>query len=103
LPGPCYNARMASQLFLFESETATQADGSFMIRPKRLVDGREISAKKAAEMLGFRDKETISKLIAAGEIKGWKPASKRGNGKYRIDLGSVLDYKARRLADARAG
>lgn len=93
---------MASQLHLFESETTPAGDGSFLVRPKRLVDGREISARKAADMLGFRDKETIFRLIEAGELRGWKPKAKRGNGKYRIDLGSVLDYKARRLAESKA-
>lgn len=88
---------MAAQLFIFESEQSLQVDGSFHIRPKRLVDGREIGAGKAAEMLGFRDRETIFRLIVLGELRGWKPETTRGNGKYRIDLGSVLDYKARRL------
>jgi hypothetical protein len=91
---------MASQLFLFESESSPGVDGAFIVKPKRLVDGREISAQKAAEMLGFRDKETIFRLVECGEIRGWKPKSRRGNGKYRIDLGSVLDYKAKRLAEA---
>lgn len=93
---------MASQLMLFESDQERTADGSFVVRPRRLVDGREVTAKKAAGMLGFKDKETIYRLVELGEIRGWKPKSARGNGKYRIDLGSVLDYKSRRLAEARA-
>lgn len=68
-----------------------------MIRPRRLVDGREISADAAARMLGFRDKATVCRMVGAGVLQGWKPESKRGNAKYRIDLGSVLDYKARRV------
>ena len=98
---PCYNGRMAGQLYLFESETGAREDGSFIVRPRRLVDGREISAGKAAEMLGFKDRETIYRLIELGEIRGWKPGSKRGNGKFRIDLGSVIDYKTRRILAAR--
>jgi hypothetical protein len=93
---------MASQLHLFETEVDTLGDGSFRVKPRRLVDGRECSAKKAADMLGFKDRETIYKLIELGELRGWKPKSERGNGKYRIDVGSVLDYKARRMAEARA-
>lgn len=89
---------MASQLMLFETDTTPRADGSFLLRPRRLVDGKEISAMKAAGLLGFRDTETVYALVRTGEIKGWKPAAARGNGKYRIDLGSVMTYKERRLA-----
>lgn len=83
---------------LFESEQERRSDGSFVVRPKRLVDGKEIGRKTAAGMLGFKDKDSVSRLVELGEIRGWKPDSARGNGKYRIDLGSVLDYKAKRLA-----
>jgi hypothetical protein len=92
---------MASQLHLFETECTPSGDGAFLVRPKRLIDGKEISAKKAAGLLGFRDKETIFRLVEMGEIIGWKPKSKRGNGKYRIDLGSVMDYKTARLRESR--
>ena len=68
-------------------------DGSITIRAKELADHREIGSKEAAEILGFRDRETISRLVEAGEIKGWKPATLRGNGKWRICLQSVLDYR----------
>ena len=90
---------MASQLILFETDATPRTDGSFLLQPRRLVDGKEISARKAAGMLGFKDPETIYGMIQCGEIKGWKPASARGNGKYRIDLGSVMDYKERRLKE----
>jgi excisionase family DNA binding protein len=92
---------MASQLYLFESVAHDAGDGSFIVRPKRMIDGREITAKRAADLLGFRDRETIFRLVESGQIKGWKPKSKRGNGKYRIDLGSVMDYKESRLREAR--
>jgi hypothetical protein len=90
---------MAGQLMLFETDSVACADGSFTVRPRRLVDGREIGAKKAAAMLGFRDVETISKLVALGQIKGWKPESLRNNAKWRIDLGSVIAYKEKRLRE----
>ena len=89
----------AQQQFLFEIEQTAMPDGSFRVRPKRIVDGNEIGAKRAAKMLGFKDRETVYGLIKTGQIKGWKPKSKKANGKYRIDLGSVLDYKAARLAE----
>ena len=101
IEGVCYAGRMASQMMLFATETEAQKDGSFVVRPRRLIDGKEISARKAAELLGFRDKDTIFRLVELGELRGWKPQALRGNGKYRIDLGSVMDYKARRLAEHR--
>jgi hypothetical protein len=91
----------SQQTFLFLAEQSKHADGSFTVRPKRLVDGREISAKAALKMLGFSDIETIATLVGASEIVGWKPATQRGNGKWRIDLGSVIDYKERRKREGR--
>lgn len=88
----------AQQQFLFEISQETLADGSFRIKPVRLVDGTVIGVKRAAKLLGFRDRETIYGLIKTVQIKGWKPKAVRENGKYRIDLGSVLDYKAGREA-----
>ncbi len=92
----CYDVCMSAQLLLFEPESETRPAGSLVVRPRRLCPGPEISAKKAAGMLGFRDVETISNLVALGKIRGWKPESVRGNAKWRIDLQSVLDYKLRR-------
>lgn len=91
------------QILLFEVEQTRHQDGSFTVRPKRLTDGREIGVAQAAKMLGFRDRETIYRLLELGEIRGWKPSSKRGNGKWRIDWQSVADYKAARLEAARRG
>jgi hypothetical protein len=88
---------MATQLLLFSSDQDLQPDGTIVVRPRRLVDGREISAEAAAKLLGFRDKDTVCRMVQAGLLKGWKPESKRGNAKYRIDLGSVMEYKERRL------
>lgn len=87
---------------LFEVESSGRADGSLLVKPKRLCTGEEISAKKAMSMLGFKRVETISALVETGKIKGWKPESVRGNGKWRIDLQSVLDYKARRQAESQS-
>lgn len=90
---------MANQMMLFETDSTPQADGSLVVRPRRLCTGQEVGVQKVCGMLGFRDRETIYGLIDAGELRAWKPASKRGNGKWRIDLQSVLDYKARRLRE----
>lgn len=92
-----------AQLMLFETDSKPQADGSLLVRPRRLITGREIDARKAAEILGFRDRETVFRLIERGELAGWKPDSRRGNGKYRIDLESVYSYKARRIEQSRRG
>lgn len=78
------------------SDQSENPDGSITIHPRRVADDREISAQKAAEMLGFRDRESIYRLIEAGEIRAWRPTSKRGNGKYRINLESVMSYRERR-------
>lgn len=83
------------------AEQTTNPDGSITIRPVALADGREIGTGEAAKILGFRDRETIHALCALGGDRGglraWKPASVRGNAKWRISLQSVLDYKVRRI------
>lgn len=84
-------------MFLFESEQLPAGDGSFVVRPRRLITGQEVGVKKVCSLLGFKDRESIYRLIEIGEIRAWKPASERGNGKWRIDLQSVLEYKQRRL------
>lgn len=94
-PGP--------QLFLFEVEQERHQDGSFTVRPRRLTDDRWIGVAQAARILGFKDRETIYRLIEIGEIVAWKPKTVRGNGKWRISWQSVADYKAARLAAARRG
>lgn len=91
------------QMHLFEAEQQRMTDGRIVVTPKRLVDGREIDVRSAARMLGFRDRETIYRMIDRGELRGWKPSSKRGNAKWRIDLGSVIDYKRRRSQAAESG
>jgi excisionase family DNA binding protein len=98
-----HKASDPSQTLLFEVEQTRHQDGSFTVRPKRLTDGREIGVAAAAKMLGFRDRETVYRLIELGEIRAWKPKSARGNGKWRIDWNSVAEYKAARLEAARRG
>lgn len=88
---------MSLQMMLFETESVAGKDGSLIVRPRRLLTGEEIGVKRAAKMLGYKDRESVYGLIQAGAIKGWKPESKGHNGKWRIDLQSVLDYKARRM------
>ena len=85
---PCYAARMAEQLVLFAVESVARADGSFLVKPKRLVDGKDIGTRAAARMLGVHP-ETVGVLIAAGELRAWKMASKRGN---HIRLNKLLIY-----------
>ena len=85
------------QLYLFEAEQTAAKDGSFIVRPRRLCTGQEVGVQRACKLLGFRDREAVYRLIDLGEITAWKPDSRRGNGKWRIDLQSVLEYKARRL------
>ncbi len=86
------------QLALFEFEQTALPDGSFVVKPRRLTDGREITVQAAAKMLGFKDRHAIYRLIDLGEIEAWKPATERGNGKWRIAWQSVADYKSRMRA-----
>lgn len=88
---------------LFEAEQVAHADGSFTVRPRRVAVTREIGARAAARMLGFRDRETVYRLIELGDLRAWKPKSERGNGKWRIEWESVAEYKAARLDAARNG
>lgn len=78
------------------AEQTENPDGSITIRAKALADHREIGAGEAAEMLGFSDRGTISRLVEIGELRGWKPSTVKGNGKWRISLQSVIDYREHR-------
>ncbi len=85
------------------AEQTTNADGSITIRATAIADDREIDAGEAGRMLGIKDRETISRLCRTMEIRGWKPATARGNGKWRISLQSVLDYKHQRFVATKDG
>ena len=91
---------MAQQLMLFETAVERRTDGSFVVTPRRPAAGQEIRTKAAAKILGV-SRETVSVLIAAGAVRGWKMASARGNAAWRIDAASVFAYKERRLAASR--
>jgi len=91
---------MSAQLMLFETDSEQQKDGSLVVRPRRLLTGEEIGVERAGKLLGYKDRESVYRLIELGEIRAWKPKGKRGNARWRIDLQSLLDYKARRLRDA---
>lgn len=77
------------------TEQTRNPDGSVTIRPVEVADEREIGAMEAAKILGFRDRESVYRLIDLGELRAWKPASRRGNGKWRINLQSVIQYRDR--------
>ena len=101
-----HNATDGSQLMLFEAVQTANADGSFTVRPKRIEITREITAKRAARIIG-QHVETIYRLCELGEehggIKAFKNPSERGNAKWRIDWESAMGYKARRQAAMRDG
>ncbi len=80
-------------------EQTQNPDGSINLRPVEVADEREIGSQQAMTLLGLRDIETIATMIQAGLIEGWKPYTKRGNGRWRIKLQSVLDYKEARLRE----
>lgn len=102
-----HNARDdGSQLMLFEAVQTANADGSFTVRPRKIEVTREISAKRAARIIG-QHIETIYRLCELGEehggLRAYKNPSDRGNAKWRIDWESAVGYKARRQAAARRG
>ena len=80
---------------VMETVQTRNPDGSVTIRPTKVADEREICAAEAARILGFRDRESVCRLIDLGELRAWKPASRRGNGKWRINLQSVLGFRER--------
>ena len=88
------------QLALFDISQEKRSDGSFVVTPKRLVDNKPISVKRAAALLHFKDRKALYRLISTGQIRAWKPKSQRDNGKFRVDLGSVMDYLAAREREA---
>ena len=91
---------------LFEAVQTANADGSFTVRPRRIEITREITAKRAARIIG-QHVETIYRLCELGEehggIKAFKNPSDRGNAKWRIDWESAMGYKTRRQAAMRDG
>jgi hypothetical protein len=95
---------MASQLMLFDTIQTANPDGSFTIKPKRVQLMDEISAKRAAKIIGVHV-ETIYRLCELGEehggLKAWKLPSERGNAKWRIDWESAVGYKERRTVETR--
>jgi excisionase family DNA binding protein len=103
VPSP---APRTEQLLMFEIEQVRHADGSFTVKPKRLTDGREVTTRQAAKMLGLH-RQTVSDLCQLGAkdggLEAWKTQSKRGNAKWRIAWQSVMDYKSRRAELSREG
>lgn len=85
------------------AEQTRNADGSITIRATAVADEREIGAREVGKMLGIKDIDTISHLCRTGQISGWKMETARGNGKWRISLQSVLDYKQQRIARVQNG
>lgn len=90
---------MSSQAMLFETVTTDNLDGSFTVRPRKIRVENEISAGKAAKILGMH-RETIYRLCELGEEHGgllaYKNPSVRGNAPWRIDWQSCVTYKERR-------
>ncbi len=100
---PSQAASNPQQLALFEFSQERRVDGSFVVTPRRLVDNKPISVKRAAGLLHFKDRKAVYRLISTGQIRAWKPKSVKDNGKYRVDLGSVMEYLAAREREARGG
>lgn len=94
---------MASQLMLFEVQSSKRKDGVFEIVPVKVFADREIGVRATMKLLGYKKRQRIYDLLDEGKIRGWKPESERGNGKWRIYESSVLDYKRGRTEAAARG
>jgi excisionase family DNA binding protein len=97
------NSMKSTATASFHVQQSKNADGSFTVRPVKIVDDRMIGIDEAAKILCFRDKKSVYPLISAGIIRAWKPETRRGNGKWRINLQSVHEYKEHRERIAREG
>lgn len=91
---------------LWETAVERKPDGSVTLRPRAPLS--TISAKRAGEILGL-GVDRVYDLYQAGLINGCKPGAvakrkdgRRSNAALRLDSGSVLEYRERQLAAARA-
>ena len=98
---------MAEQLSLFwQSEVTTNPNGSVTLRA--VVPLSHMSRKQAARALGCSE-QVITDLYRHNQLDGYKPGGWRvrkdgraSNAKLRLCSGSVLRYKQRQEATAKA-
>lgn len=99
---------MAEQLtfLIWESEVKTTGPGSVTLTARRPLS--TMSCQHAAKLLGL-GRDRVYDLYQAGLIDGFKPGAvatrkdgRRSNAALRLDAGSVLEYRERQLAAARA-
>jgi hypothetical protein len=89
------------QLLIWESEVTRTGAGTVTLTARRPLS--HMSRAQAAKVLGCSE-WTVSSLYRAGYLDGYKPGARvarkdgRGsNAALRLDSGSVLLYKQRRL------
>jgi hypothetical protein len=94
------------QLLIWESEVTRTGTGSVTLTARRPLS--TMSCAHAAKVLGC-SRWTVQNLYQAGLLDGYKPGARvvrkdgRGsNAALRLDSGSVLEYRERQLAGARA-
>lgn len=94
------------QLLIWESEVTRTKAGSVTLTARRPLS--TMTTKQAAKVLACSP-WTVQSLYQAGLIEGYKPGARvlrkdgRGsNASIRLDSGSVLEYRERQLAAARA-
>ena len=104
----CYSLRMATeQLALFwTSEVESNPNGSVTLRA--VVPLSHMSRRQAARALGCSE-QVITDLYRHNQLEGYKPGGWRvrkdgraSNAKLRLCSGSVLRYKQRQEAAAKA-
>lgn len=85
---------------VFAVDQKPVGDGAWLVRPRRVVAGREVGRAEAAAILRVSP-DTVSALVRAGRIEGWQLPTRRGNGRMRISLESVLKYREAAVEEAR--
>lgn len=90
------------QLLIWESEIVTTGPGKVEITARRPLS--HMSVKQAAKVLGVSE-WTVRDLFRCKLLDGFKPGARRqrkdgkpSNAALRLDSGSVLEYKASRVA-----
>lgn len=90
------------QLLIWESEIVTTGPGKVEITARRPLS--HMSVKQAAKVLGVSE-WTVRDLFRCKLLEGFKPGARRqrkdgkpSNAALRLDSGSVLEYKASRVA-----
>jgi hypothetical protein len=98
-------ANKQTQVLIWESVVKSNESGGMTVTALRPVSS--ISVAQAAQVLGM-SRWHVGHLCRAGLISGYKPGAvvvrkdgRRNNATWRLDSGSVLDYRQQQIEVAR--